>query len=414
MSVVRPFRGLRPTPGHANEVASPPYDVLDAREAREIVRQRPNSFLRVNKAELEFDDGVDVHSEEVYARGKANLTRLAGDGLMARDPRPCFYLYRLTMAGRSQTGLAALCPVDDYDAGRIKKHEHTRPDKVADRADHIEHLEAQVGPVFCTFRHDERIADIFATITAAAPETDFVASDGIGHELWVVDDETLIAEIADAFDALPHIYIADGHHRSEAAAVVCRRLREKNPAHTGSEPYNFFLNVMFPDRELRILPYNRVVRDLNGLTLDELLDRAAEKFDIAWVNGVVTPGQPHTFGLYCEGKWYTLTARGGSFDPDDPTGSIDAAILGANLLAPLLGIDDPKTDGRIAFVGGIRGAEELVRLADSGEFKIAFSLHATSIEQLLRVADAGDVMPPKSTWFEPKLRSGMIVNLLTE
>jgi len=414
MSVVRPFSGLRPTPGHVNEVASPPYDVLDAREAREIVRQRPNSFLRVNKAELEFDDGIDVHSEEVYARGKANLERLVDDGLMARDPRPRFYLYRLTMAGRSQTGLTALCPVTEYDAGLIRKHEHTRPDKVADRADHIEYLEAQVGPVFCTFRHDERIANIFARITAAAPETDFVADDGVGHELWVVDDEALIAEITDAFGALSHLYIADGHHRSEAAAVACRRLREKNPAHTGDEPYNFFLNVMFPDRELRILPYNRAVRDLNGLTLDELLNRAAAKFDVSPCDAMVTPADPHTFGLYCEGKWSTLTARGGSFDPDDPTGSIDAAILGANLLAPILGIDDPKTDERITCVGGIRGTEELVRLVDSGEFKIAFSLHATSIEQLLRVADAGDVMPPKSTWFEPKLRSGMVVNLLTE
>ncbi len=414
MSVVRPFRGLRPTPGHANDVASPPYDVLDAREAREIVRQRPNSFLRVNKAELEFDDGVDVHSEQVYARGKANLAQLADDGLMARDPKPCFYLYRLTMAGQSQTGLVAVCPVDDYDAGLIKKHEHTRPDKVADRADHIEYLEAQAGPVFCTFRHDERIADIFARITADAPEADFVAGDGIRHELWVVGDDALVADIADAFGALPHIYIADGHHRSEAASVVCRRLRDKNPAHTGEEPYNFFLNVMFPDRELRILPYNRVVGDLNGHTLDDLLERAAEGFDVSPADAMVTPDETHTLGLYCEGKSYTLTARDGSFDPADPTGSIDAAILGANLLAPFLGIDDPKTDERITCVGGIRGTKELVRLVDSGGFRIAFSLHATSIEQLLRVADAGDVMPPKSTWFEPKLRSGMIVNLLTE
>jgi len=414
VSVVRPFRALRPTPGRAKEVASPPYDVLDAREAREIVRQRPNSLLRVNKAELEFDDGVDPHSEAVYARAKANLRRLADDGLMARDPTPCFYLYRLTMAGRSQTGLAALCPVEDYDAGRIRKHEHTRPDKVADRAGHIEHLDAQVGPVFCTFRRDERIAAVFASITSGAAETDFAAGDGVRHELWVVDDDALIAEIADAFAALPQTYIADGHHRSEAASLVCRRLRQKNAAHTGAEPYNFFLNVLFPDAELRILPYNRVVRDLNGLTLDELIGRAAKTFGVASADGVVTPGGPHRFGLYCEGKWAELTARSGSFDPSDPTGSIDAAILGANLLAPVLGIDDPTTDERIAFVGGIRGADELVRLVDSGEFKIAFSLHATSIEQLLRVADAGDVMPPKSTWFEPKLRSGMVVNVLTE
>lgn len=414
MSVVRPFRGLRPTPGRAKDVASPPYDVLDAIEARAMVTRRPDSFLRVNKAELEFDDGVDPHSEQVYARAKANLERLVGDGLMARDERACFYLYRLTMAGRSQTGLVALSPVDEYDAGRIKRHEHTKPDKVADRADHIEHLEAQVGPVFCTFRQDERIGELFGTVTAGAAAADFVADDGVRHELWVVDDDARVREIADAFARLPHIYIADGHHRTEAASVVRRRLREKNSGHTGDEAYNFFLNVMFADRELRILPYNRVVRDLGGRTLDGLLERAAEKFDVAPSGETVTPGEPHRFGLYCGGRWFELTARDGSFDPGGPTGSIDAAIIGANLLGPVLGISDPTTDKRIAFVGGIRGTEELVRLVDAGEFEIAFSLHATSIEQLLTVADAGGVMPPKSTWFEPKLRSGMIVNLLTE
>jgi len=394
-------------------VASPPYDVLNAQEARAIVGRRPNSFLRVNKAELEFDDGVDPHSEQVYARAKANLERLVADGLMARDPTPCFTLYRITMAGRSQTGLVALCPVDEYDAGRIKKHEHTQPDKVADRADHIELLGAQAGPVFCTFRHDERVAELFETITAGPADVDFTADDGVRHELWVVDD-ALIQGIIDAFAAVPDIYIADGHHRSEAAAVVCHRYREKNAATTGDEPTNFYLNVIFPDRELHIMPYNRAVRDLGGLTLDGLLGAAREAFEVEPSDAVVAPEEPHAFGLYCEGRWFRLTARDGSFDPESPTGSIDAEILQSNLLGPALGIADPRTDERIAFVGGIRGTDELVRLVDSGEFAAAFSLCATSIEQLLRVADAGDVMPPKSTWFEPKLRSGLVVNLLTE
>ena len=414
MSIVRPLRGLRPKPECAPEVASPPYDVLSAREAREIVKRNPSSFLRVNKAELEFSDDADPYSREVYQRGKDNLARLVAEGLMARDTKPCFYLYRLTMDGRSQTGLVALTSVDEYDAGRIKKHEHTRPEKVNDRANHISFLEAQVGPVFSTFRRDERIDRIFGRITASPADTDFTADDGVRHELWVVDDDGLIAEIASAFAQLPHMYIADGHHRSQAASEVCRRAREKETGFTGDEPWNFFLNVIFPDNQLRILPYNRVVKDLNGLTLEQVLDKASEKFEVEARDGEVSPEEPHTYGLYCGGRWFLLKSRPGTFDPADPTGSIDAAILGENFIGPVLGITNPKSDKRIDFVGGIRGTKELVRLAGSGEYKLALSLHPTSMKQLLAVADAGEVMPPKSTWFEPKLRSGMVVNLLTE
>nr|MBN2277009.1 DUF1015 domain-containing protein [candidate division Zixibacteria bacterium] len=414
MAIVRAFRGLRPKPEYAQKVASPPYDVLSTREAKEMAQNNPYSFLRINKAELEFDDKVNPYSEEVYQRGRDNLRRFIKDGIMIRDEKPCFYLYRLTMNKKSQTGLVALTSVDEYDNGKIKKHEHTRPAKVNDRSNHITYLEAQVGPVFTTFKFNARVDGILKGLTSRKPEVDFTAGDNVRHELWVVNDEKSIRDIAEAFAVIPELYIADGHHRSASASEVRRRYREKNPNHTGKEIYNFFLNVLFPDRELNILPYNRVVKDLNGMTLEQLLKRVEEKFEISRSNKEINPAEPHTFGFYCEKQWYLLKSKPGTFDTGSPTKSIDAAILGENLIAPILGIENPKTDDRIDFVGGIRGTRELVRLVDSGENKLAFSLYPTSIQQLINVADAGEVMPPKSTWFEPKLRSGMVVNLLTE
>jgi uncharacterized protein (DUF1015 family) len=414
VAIVRPFRGLRPIPEKAAEVASPPYDVLSTREAREMAQSNPNSFLRVNKAELEFDENVDQYSEQVYKRGKDNLMRLYNEGIMIRDEKPSFYIYRLTMNNRSQTGLAALSSVDEYDQGKIKRHEHTRPEKVRDRANHIAYLEAQVGPVLTAFKRNLRVERIFKKITSAAAVTDFVADDGVRHEFWVVDDRQTIDEIVAAFAEIPELYIADGHHRSASASEVCRMYREKNPGYSGQEPFNYYLNVIFPDNELNILPYNRVVNDLGGLTVGDILGRAAEKFDISPQDNEVNPVQPHQFGLYADKRWHLLTSKPSSFDHNSPTRSIDAAILGDNFISPILGIDNPKTDKRIDFVGGIRGNRELVRLVDSGEYKMAFSLYPTTIEQLINVADAGEVMPPKSTWFEPKLRSGMVVNLLTD
>ena len=412
MSIVKPFRGLRPKPEYAREIASQPYDVLNAHEARKIVEKNPNSFLRVNKAELEFDDSVSSYSKEVYQRGKDNLQRLLDLGLMTRDEKPCFYIYQITREGKSQTGLVALTSVEEYDNGLIKKHEHTRPEKVNDRANHIEFLGAQVGPVFSTYRYDENIHKVFKQITTENPIIDFISDDGVRHEFWVVSGDSEIENIVTVFAALPHLYIADGHHRSQSASEVCRRAKDKNPKHTGKENYNYFLNVLFPDQELNILPYNRIVTDLNDLTLDTILDMASDKFQISPQNSEITPTELHTFGLYCQGKWYLLKSKASTFDSNDPTGSIDAAILGKNFIDPILGISNPKTDKRINFVGGIRGTRELEKLVDSGKYKIAFSLYPTSIKQLLNVADAGDVMPPKSTWFEPKLRSGMVVNLL--
>lgn len=414
MAIVRPFRGLRPVPDKAAQVASPPYDVLSTSEAREMAKTNPISFLRVNKAELEFDEGIDQYSEEVYKRGKANLMRLYNDGIMVRDEKPSLYLYRITMNNKSQTGLVTLTSVDEYDQGKIKRHEHTRPEKVEDRANHIAYLEAQVGPVFTTYKFNQQVDDIFKKVTVNPPMTDFVADDGIRHELWVVDDPGTIDAIVKAFAAIPELYIADGHHRSASASEICRRYREKNPGYTGQEPFNYFLNVLFPDRELNILPYNRVIKEMKGMTIEQILEKASEKFEISDSSGEVNPLEPHLFGLYCGRKWYLLKARKGSFDSSSPTSSIDAAILGDNFISPILGIDNPKTDKRIDFVGGIRGNRELVKLVDSGEYKMAFSLFATTIQQLIKVADAGEVMPPKSTWFEPKLRSGMVVNLLSD
>lgn len=412
MSIVKPFRGLRPKPEYAKAVASPPYDVLSAKEAREIVRKNPNSFLRVNKAELEFDDNVDQYSQEVYQKGKDNLQRLINLGLLEREEKPCFYLYRITMNEKSQTGLVALTSVEEYDQGLIKKHEHTRPEKVNDRANHIEFLGAQVGPVFSTFRYNKEIDNIIKKLTLVEPFIDFIADDDVAHKLWVINNDSDIESIVKAFGKLPYAYIADGHHRSQSASEVCSRAKGKNPNHTGDEKYNYFLNVLFPDAELNILAYNRVVNDLNGLTLDEILEKAADKFEITPQDKEIAPSELHTFGIYCEGNWYLLKSKKGTFDPNDPTGSIDAAILGKNFIEPILGISDPKTDKRIDFVGGIRGTKELVKLVDSKDYKMAFSLFPTSIKQLLDVADAGKVMPPKSTWFEPKLRSGLVVNIL--
>lgn len=412
MAVVKPFKALRPKPEYAAGVASPPYDVLSAKEARYIVKTQPNSFLRVNKAELEFDDNVDQYSQAVYERGRDNLKMLETTGVMFREDKPCYYLYRLTMGKIRQTGLVALASVEEYDQGIIKKHEHTRPEKVNDRANHIEFLNAQVGPVFLTYRYNEEVAQLFGRIKSADPEVDFVADDGIRHEFWVINSDQDIQQITSAFAKIPYLYIADGHHRSQSASEVCKRRKEANPDHDGTENYNYFLNVIFPDSELHILAYNRVVKDMHGRSLEEILEMAGSAFDISPADTAVDPVELHCFGMYCQGKWYTLKAKADSFDPENPTGSIDAAILQKNFIDPILDIQDPKTDKRIDFVGGIRGTAELVKLVDSGEYALAFSLFPTSIRQLLDVADANTVMPPKSTWFEPKLRSGMAVNLL--
>jgi len=379
-----------------------------------MVKGNPASFLRVSKPEVDFKAGTPVYSEQVYQRSKQNLQRLIDDGFMCRDGELCFYLYRLTMNEQSQTGLMALSSVEEYNNGQIKKHEHTRPEQVNDRANHIMYTQAQVGPVLSIFRHRPEIEAIFEKITQVSPEYDFESEDGVSHQIWVVIDAENIEALVLAFAELECLYIADGHHRSAAAAEVARRLKEKNPSHTGQEHYNFFLNVMFPDDRLRILPYYRVVRDLNGMTAVQLLEKATRNFSVTPRSEPVIPNKNHRFGLYCEKKWYELEAKEENLDTRHPSQLIDSAVLSNNLLLPILGIKNLRTDKRIDFIGGIRGVGELVRLVDSGEYAVAFSLYPASVEQLLKVADAGEVMPPKSTWFEPKLRSGMVVNLFDE
>ncbi len=414
MPVVKSFRGLRPRPDLAAKVASPPYDVLSSDEARELVRSNPLSFLRVNKPEVDFENTTDVYSDQIYRRGRENLDRLTSEGSMTRDEKPSFYLYRLTWQGQSQTGLVCLTSVADYDAGLIKKHEHTRPEKVNDRAHHILTLGAQVGPVFSIFKQNDTIRASFLTITQGKPDVDFEADDAVRHQLWVINDDQTIESLATDFEKLSEFYIADGHHRSEAASEVCRRLKEKNKSHSGEEPYNYFLNVIFPDDELRILPYNRIVKDMNSLSLDQVLQKAGEAFEVSPAAKPLTLTGEHTMGIYSGGSWHTLRAKTGRYSEAKPAESIDAAILFESLLKPTLGIENIRTDKRIDFVGGIRGDQELERLVDSGDWQAAFSLQPVTVDQLLAVADASEVMPPKSTWFEPKLRSGMVVSIIED
>lgn len=412
MAVIKAFCGLHPKEEFASVVAAPPYDVLSSDEARALVKKNKNSFLRVNKSEVDFSAEESQYTDKVYIKGKENLQRLITDGLMVRDEKESFYLYRLTMNGKSQTGLVALTSVDEYDRGLIKKHELTRPEKVDDRADHIITLEAQVGPVFSIFKQNEKIKQLFGKLTSAAPYIDFEADDNIRHELWIIDSSGDVKSLAEHFKELEALYIADGHHRSEAASEVCRRMKEKNGNHTGEESYNYFLNVIFPDDEMYIMSYNRVISDLQNLEMPEIIEKLSKSFDIEKSESSVDPSDNHTIGIYHDHIWYKAIVKQGSFDAGHSVGSIDAAILTKNLLAPLFGIENLRTDNRIKFVGGIRGIAELEKLVNNGEHKMAFALYPVSVKQLLAVADAGEVMPPKSTWFEPKLRSGMVVSLL--
>ena len=408
MATVKPFRALRPVAAVAAEFASLPYDVMDTAEAREMVAQKPRSFLRVTRAEVDLPPATDPHAPAVYAQAGKKLAEYVADGLLQREETACYYVYRQKMGEFVQTGLAAVCNVAEYEAGIVRKHELTRPDKEQDRVDHILGTGAQTGPVFLVYRRDPVIAAEVAKVTTGEPVYDFTAEDGIRHTLWVMDDPAAIAAVAQAFAAKERLYIADGHHRAAAAARVSRLSAGKQ---AGS-----FLTVLFPDNEVHILDYNRVIYDWGGLTDEEFLNRIAAKFIVEPIRAnVATTGKPdrlHMFGMYLDGAWYRLTPKPGSFDHNDKLASLDVNILQNNLLGPILGIADPRTDKRIGFVGGIRGMAELRRLVDSGRAVVAFSLYPTSIGELMAVADAGDIMPPKSTWFEPKLRDGIVIHTL--
>jgi uncharacterized protein (DUF1015 family) len=409
MAVLKPFRALRPRPDLAEKVASPPYDVLSSQEARQMALDNHLSFLRVNKPEITLPEGMDPHSRQVYDRARDNLEVLVEEGAMIREEKPSIYLYEQRMGDHVQAGFVAGASVDEYDAGAIRKHEHTKPVKVEDRARLIDTMDSQVGPVFLAFRANDEIAALIDGIRRGPAVYDFTADDGIGHRVWILDDADEKATI-EAFARVDLLYVADGHHRSASASRVRQIRREASTSHTGEEPYNFFLSVIFPHDRLRILDYNRIVKDLGGLSSGEFLARVGERFDVSTADEPRPPAL-HTFGMHVDGRWYRLVAKRGSFPADDPVRSLDVSILQENLLAPVLGIENPRTDPRIDFVGGIRGLEELEKRCASG-WAVAFAMYPTTLEQLFDVADSGDVMPPKSTWFEPKLRSGLLVRML--
>ncbi len=412
MSLIRPFPGLRPVAGRAADVVAPPYDVLNTAEARHRAEGRPFSFLHVSKPEIDLPEDTDAYAPGVYEKGAENLRRMMAEGVLALDPGDRYYLYSLTMGDHTQTGLVAVASVSDYDSNRIRKHEFTRPDKEDDRVRQVDALNAQTGPVFLTFRHNDTIDGLMARAGAGEPEVDVTADDGVIHRLWPVADEDLRDALTAAFDALDNLYIADGHHRSAAASRVAAMRREANPGHTGTEPYNYFLSVIFPDNQMKILDYNRVVKDLNGLSAAEFLERAGQRFDVTPAGTPVRPAAPATFGMYLEGRWHHLALRAEHIPHDDPVARLDVSLLATNLIEPVLGITDPRRDRRIDFVGGIRGLGALEQRVDSGDMKVAFSLHPTGLDDLMAVADAEQVMPPKSTWFEPKLADGLVSHVL--
>lgn len=412
MPLIRPFAGLRPGADRAAAVIAPPYDVLSSAEACGVAQDKPWSFLHVSKPEIDLAPETNPCSEAVYAKGKENFQRMLQAGVLRQDPEAVYYVYRLVMGGHTQTGVVAAASLSAYTAGRIRKHEHTQPYKEDDRVRQIDALNAQTGPVMLTYRQRSKIDELVAAVAAAHPDVDVSAADGVRHSLWLVHDPVLIGALSAEFDRLDCLYIADGHHRSAAAARVAEARRKTNCRHTGKEPYNYFLAVIFPDQQTQILDYNRVVKDLNGLSAREFLDRVCNAFHTDPASEPVRPEQPAVFGLYLKGQWYRLGVKPEHIPRNDPVRRLDVTILQEHLLQPLLGISDPRLDKRIGFVGGIRGLEELMRRVDSGEMAVAFSFYPTSLDDLMAVADSGRIMPPKSTWFEPKLADGLVSHLL--
>lgn len=412
MAQIKPFRCIRPNADVADKVAALPYDVYSRQEAKEAVKNEPLSFLNIDRAETGFDDSVDTYDPRVYARAKKLLDKMIADGIYEKDDEEVYYIYEQTMNGRSQTGIVACASVDDYINQVIKKHENTREDKELDRIRHVDACNAQTGPIFLAYRSNDIINNIVNNAKNDEHIYDFISSDGIRHRVWRLAKNEDIIAVEKAFSDIESIYIADGHHRAASAVKVSLMRREQNPDYTGEEEFNKFLSVLFPHDELMIMDYNRTVKDLNGLSMEEFLSRIEENFDIKGVSDEpVAPGRKGEFLMYLDGKWYTLRAGEELLSITDPVKSLDVSLLQDYLLGPVLGIGDPRTDSRIAFIGGIRGFEELKRRADS-DMKVSFALYPTSIDELFAVADAGMLMPPKSTWFEPKLRSGLFIHSL--
>ena len=415
MAKVKPFRGIRPPRELVTEVASRPYDVLNSEEARAEAEGNPKSLYHIIKPEIDFAPGTDEHAPEVYDKAVENFNKFQREGWLVEDDADHYYIYAQTMNGRTQYGIVIAANVDDYMQGRIKKHELTRRDKEEDRMKHVRVNNANIEPVFFAFPDNARLQAIIDTVTKGEPEYDFTAPDGFGHHFWVISDPKMIQDITEEFAKIPNLYIADGHHRSAAAALVGHEKALANPDHKGDEEYNYFLAVAFPASHLNIIDYNRVVKDLNGLTSDEFLAKVSEHFTVE-EKGADEPYRPqslHNFSLYLGGKWYSLTAKPGTYDDSDPIGVLDVTISSDLILRDILGIHDLRSDKRIDFVGGIRGLGELKRRVDSGEMAVALALYPVSMKQLMDIADSGNIMPPKTTWFEPKLRSGLVIHKLS-
>lgn len=414
MAILKPFRAVRPTTKYAKDVAALPYDVMTSDEAREIVKDNPYSFLHIDKAEIDLDKSVSIYDEKVYLKARENLDKLSSDGIFMQDDKDCIYIYRQTMNGRNQTGLVGCASIDEYINNTIKKHEFTRADKEQDRINHVDYCNANTGPIFLTYKDSEKINTIVSNWqNENKPIYDFVSSDGIAHTVWVIDDSSVTSTIQGSFEKVDSLYIADGHHRAASAVKVGLKRRQENPKYTGEEEFNFFLSVAFPASELAIMDYNRVIKDLNGMTSQEFLSKIEDNFIITKLDGnnAYRPEKAHTFGMFLDNCWYKLEAKSNSFDKNSPVDSLDVSILQNNLIHPILNIDDPRTSQRIDFVGGIRGLEELERRVKD-DMVVAFSMYPTTIEELMAIADSGNVMPPKSTWFEPKLLSGLFVHKL--
>lgn len=414
MAQLHAFRGFRPGKDKVNKVASRPYDVLNSEEAREEVKGNPWSFLHVVKPEVDLPGKTDLHSEAVYSKGRENLDRLIAEGYFVQDETALLYVYGQTMFGKTQYGIVGCAAVEDYLNNVIKKHELTRPDKEEDRMKHIRVTNFNAEPVFFAYPDHSELDGIVQRIVSGDPEYDFITGDGVGHHFWLISDSRDINRIIEIFDReIKYTYVADGHHRTAAAALVGQERRKANPGHRGDEEYNYFLAVHFPASQLTIIDYNRVVRDLNGLTPEEFLEELGDGFIIEEKGSdIFKPWVLHNFSMYLEGKWYSLTARPGTFNDDDPIGCLDVTLLSGQVLGPLLNITDLRKSKRIDFVGGIRGLEELTRRVDSGEMAVAFALYPVTMKQLMDIADNGMIMPPKTTWFEPKLRSGLVIHSL--
>ncbi len=413
MARIEPFKGLRPAKNLAEKVASPPYDVINSREAKELAAGNDYSFLHIVKPEIDLEDGVNLYSDAVYNKASENFKRFIEEGTLVQDEEKHFYVYKQVWGAHEQIGLVAGASAQDYEDDVIKKHEFTREEKEKDRMRHIETLDANTGPVFLTFRHRDDIDALFAKAMDKAPEYDFDSGDGVRHIFWVIEDEDLNSEIREAFKSVDYLYVADGHHRSASGTNVKIKRQKANADHTGNEEYNFFLSVIFPDNQMKILAYNRVLKTMNGNTKEELFKKIEENFEISETDKKA-PESNLAFSMYMDKKWYMLKVKDGSYNKEDAVKRLDASILQDNVLNPIFGIENPRTSNDIDFVGGIRGTEELEKRVDSGECYLAFSLYPTTIEQLFDVADSGKTMPPKSTWFEPKLRSGLITHLLKD